>query len=147
MSTPQDSQSATNHTRLVPGFHFVAGTLTIVLLGWTLYRLVTVRSLDALLGALIGVLLMLDFYYIRAFPLAVQDRLIRLEERLRLASLLPRELQARAGEFTAEQLIGLRFASDGELPALAARTLNERIGTRAAIKALVVNWRADHMRA
>ncbi len=147
MSTPHDAQSATNHTRLVPGFHFVAGTLTIVLLGWTLYRLVTVRSLDALLGALIGVLLMLDFYYIRAFPLAVQDRLIRLEERLRLASLLPRELHARAGEFTAEQLIGLRFASDGELPALAARTLNEGIGTRSAIKALVVNWRADHMRA
>jgi Family of unknown function (DUF6526) len=141
------AQSATNHTRLVPGFHFVSGTLTLIILGVSLYRLITVLSADSLLGAVIGLVLMLDFYYIRAFPIAVQDRLIRLEERLRLDALLPAELRSRRSDFSADQLIALRFASDAELPALAARVLSENITGRKAIKMLVKSWRADHMRA
>ncbi len=147
MSVSPPAQSANSHTRLVPGFHFVTGTLTLVILGISLYRLSTLRTFDALLGAMIGVILLLQFYYIRNFPLAVQDRLIRLEERLRLGKLLPSDLQASIDEFTANQLIGMRFASDAELPTLAKRVLSEKIGNRAAIKKLVTHWRADHMRA
>jgi hypothetical protein len=77
----------------------------------------------------------------------VQDRLIRLEERLRLARLLPADMQSKCDEFTADQLIALRFASDSELPELAKRVHAEKIAERGAIKALVRTWRADHMRA
>ena len=141
------AQSAASHTRLVPGFHFVAGLLTLGILAVSLYRLVTLRTADATLGAAIGVVLLLDFFYIRSIPIAVQDRLIRLEERLRLSALLPAELHARRDEFTPDQLIGMRFASDAELPSLAAHVLREPTLNRKAIKAMVVNWRADHMRA
>ena len=86
-------------------------------------------------------------WYLRIFPLAVQDRVIRLEERMRLGRLLPPEMRPRLGEFTREQLVGLRYASDEELPALAARVLNEGITSKQAIKQLVTQWRADHLRA
>lgn len=147
MSVPSSTQSFKNHTRWVPGFHFVAGTLTLVVLVWMLYRLLTQRTWDSALGAIIGFALTLQYFYIRQFPMAVQDRVIRLEERVRLARLLSADLQASSDALTAEQLIGLRFASDAELPALVKRVLNERIADRGAIKALVTTWRADSMRA
>ncbi|MEJ2203706.1 MAG: DUF6526 family protein [Gemmatimonadota bacterium] len=90
--------------------------------------------------------LILVSYYARTFALGVQDRLIRLEERLRMERLLPDDLRARIGEFSTEQLVGLRFASDDELPELARRVLAEGITDRKVIKKSVGNWRADHQR-
>jgi hypothetical protein len=72
---------------------------------------------------------------------------IRLEERMRLERLLPEELKARIGEFTCAQLVGLRFASDAELPTLARKVLTDKIQEGKAIKQLVQNWRADYLRA
>jgi len=82
----------------------------------------------------------------RAFALGVQDRVIRLEERLRLEGALTGDLRARIGDFTTEQLIGLRFASDAELEELAGRVLAEGISDRKAVKAMVKAWRPDHQR-
>ncbi len=147
MSTTPNAQNLKNHARFVPGFHFVGGILTMVVFGWTLYRFATLQTSDSLLGAMVGVVLLVNFWYTRAFPMAVQDRLIRLEERLRLAKLLPSDLQAKCDTFTPDQLIALRFASDAELPALARRVLDDGITGRAAIKALITDWRADHLRA
>ncbi len=147
MSDPTKVQNFKSHARYVPGFHFVTGGLTIVVLGWMVYRLITLRTSADVLGVLIGIVLLMQFIYLRGFPLAVQDRLIRLEERLRMDQLLPPDLRSRRDEFTPSQLIALRFASDAELPALAKKVLAERITDRSAIKALIVNWRADHMRA
>ena len=146
MSAPPSVQSANSHTRLVPGFHFVTGMLVLTILGISLYRVATLRTFDAALGALVAIALQLQFYYIRAFPLAVQDRLIRLEERLRLRALVPAELQSRVDEFTTNQLIGMRFASDAELPALAKRVLGDKISDRKAIKQMVTHC-GDHQRA
>ncbi|MEP6491765.1 MAG: DUF6526 family protein [bacterium] len=147
MSAQTKTQTLASHARYVPGFHFVTGSVTIVILIWTLYRLVTLRTPDALLGVLIGSVLLAQFAYLRQFPLRVQDRVIRLEERLRLARLLPSDQQTKCDELTADQLIALRFASDAELPVLAKRVLNERIAGRGAIKAMIVDWRPDNMRA
>jgi len=82
----------------------------------------------------------------RIFALGVQDRVIRLEERLRYARLLPDDLRARIGEFTINQLVALRFACDAELPVLARKVLDTKMNERKAIKRMVQNWRPDYQR-
>jgi hypothetical protein len=147
MSAQAIQQTAANHARYVPGFHFVAGSLAIVNLGWTLFRVVKQPSGDAYMAVVVAITLVLLFWYTRAFPLAVQDRLIRLEERLRLARLMPPEMQQRCDELTAGQLIALRFASDAELPQLVSKVIDDNIAERAKIKGMIRDWRPDHMRA
>jgi hypothetical protein len=83
----------------------------------------------------------------RTFALSVQDRVIRLEMQLRMAELFPMDLKGKINEFTVGQLVGLRFASNEELPELARRVLQDRISDRAAIKKMVKNWRPDYLRA
>ncbi|HEY2824969.1 MAG TPA: DUF6526 family protein, partial [Gemmatimonadales bacterium] len=96
--------------------------------------------------ALAAVAILLLFWYMRQFPKVVQDRVIRLEETLRFQRVLPPNLQNRIGEFTPGQFVGLRFASDRELPGLAQKVLDEKIESRDAIKKLITDWRPDHLR-
>jgi hypothetical protein len=77
----------------------------------------------------------------------VQDRVIRLEERLRYERVLPADLKARSGELNIGQIVSLRFASDAELPALAKKVLDEKLTERKAIKQLVKSWKPDYLRA
>ena len=146
MSDASIQQSAANHARMVPGFHYVAGPFALINLVWSLYRVVTRPGADAYAALVVAVTLLLTLWYARVFPLAVQDRLIRLEERLRLARVMPPEMQQRCDGLTAAQLIALRFASDAELPQLVTKVLDENIASRVQIKGMIRDWRPDHMR-
>jgi len=139
-------QNLSNHVRFVPGYHFVLSTLLLVVLGWQIMILARHPGVPAGVGVVLAVSLVLMFAYIRSFAVGLQDRIIRLEERLRMAALLPPDLQGRISEYTPDQLVALRFASDRELPALARRVLDEQITTQAAIKKLVSEWRGDYLR-
>jgi len=145
-------QTLASHTRFDPLFHFFLVPV------FALGLLMTLIHFFAHLGegdfrdnfhsALLIVLaaaLLIWVFKTRLYALKVQDRIIRLEERLRLMQLLPEPLRSRIPEFTEGQLIGLRFASDAELPKLAERALNEKL-SRKEIKKAVQNWRPDHWR-
>jgi hypothetical protein len=96
---------------------------------------------------LVAAALVVLVFVARLFALAVQDRVVRLEEQLRYARLLPADLLARTAELTMGQVIALRFASDAELPALARKVLDEKLAERKAIKQLIKNWKPDYLRA
>jgi len=136
-----------NHARLVPAYHFVAFPLFAVNFFFALYQVVTGFSWGNLVAFGVAVALILLFFLARVMALTVQDRVIRLEETLRMRALLPADLQPRIGEFTVKQMVALRFASDGELPDLAKQVLDGGIQDQKAIKKLIRHWRADHQRA
>ena len=140
-------QSFENHARLVPAYHYVAFPLFAVNFFFALYQVVTGFSWGNLVAFGVAVALILLFFLARVMALTVQDRVIRLEETLRMRALLPADLQPRIGEFTVKQMVALRFASDGELPDLARQVLDGGIQDQKAIKKLIRHWRADHQRA
>ncbi len=143
-----EQQSFAHHTKWVPGFHFFVMPVLLLNLFWSIYRCWRAGfTADTFIAILTAVALLLLMLYARLFALTVQDRVIRLEERLRLEKLLPEDLKPRIGEFTREQLMGMRFASDGELPGLARKVLTDKVADRKSIKQMVQNWRADHLRA
>lgn len=145
-------QTLANHARWDPPFHFFI--LPIFALGLILslihfFAHIThgdmrdhIHSFLLILLALALLTLMLK---VRFYSIKVQDRVIRLEERLRLTQLLQEPLRSRVPELTEGQLCGLRFASDGEVPKLVERALNEKL-SRADIKKAIQNWRPDYWR-
>lgn len=138
-------QNLANHVRLDPPFHFFmlpVAVITVLVVGY--YLVHSFHWLGAWLF-LVTVAATVATFKIRLYALRVQDRVIRLEERLRLTSLLQEPLRSRIGELTDAQFVGLRFASDAELPALVQRALDEKLST-ADIKKAVVNWRPDYSR-
>ncbi len=138
-------QNIKNHVRFVPPFHFFVLPVLMINLVWSLFRLrLTFAGIFSLILALALVLLALNA---RLFALKVQDRLIRLEERLRYERILPEELRWRADELTIDQFVSLRFASDDELAALMRKVLDDKLTERKAIKQLIKNWRPDYLRA
>ena len=141
-------QSFANHGRFFPAFHFFVVPVMAINLFWSLYRLwVTGLSWDGCERVLLALGLTLGFLTARLMALTVQDRVIRLEERLRYERLLPADLKGRAGEFTVSQFVSLRFASDAELPALARKVLDDKINERKAIKQMIKAWKPDYLRA
>ncbi|MBZ5587341.1 MAG: DUF6526 family protein [Acidobacteriia bacterium] len=143
----QQAQSFSNHRRYVPLYHYVLFAILVVNLGWTGVKFARRPSVDAAVALLVSCGLLILFFYARQFALTVQDRLIRLEMRLRLANVLPPELAARGTELSVGQLIALRFASDAELGDLVRTVLERRINERTAIKKMVRDWQADNLRA
>jgi hypothetical protein len=141
-------QNFENHTKIFPPFHFFVLPILFVNLGIQVYWLKEFwNTFRGIFNVLLALALLLGFLTARMFALSVQDRVIRLEERLRYQRLLPADLQPRIEEFTVAQLVSLRFASDAELPALARKVLDEKMQERKAIKQLVKNWKPDYLRA
>jgi hypothetical protein len=139
-------QTYANHVRLHPPFHFflLPGAATLLIL--TIVNVVKHSGdLEAWILLLIGVMAPIALLLIRINPLRAQDRVIRREERMRLASLLNDPLRSRIGDLTEPQLIAIRFASDGELPALVEKALRDKMPP-ADIKKAIVTWRADVFR-
>ena len=140
-------QTYKNHARLMPAYHlFVLPVLFVNFLNairhvWLLPTLSMVGQL------LVAAALLTLAFVARIMALTVQDRVIRLEMRLRLRDILPADLQPRIAELTRGQLVALRFASDAELPALARDVLDGRTTTTKDIKMRVKNWQADWLRA
>jgi|SRR5947209_6185076 len=141
-------QNYSNHVKWVPLFHFFLAPVFLANFGWSLYHLYkTSFSSHAAGYALLSAAFVVQLVVQRLFALKVQDRVIRLEERLRYQGILPADLQARAAELTPDQIISLRFASDAELPGLVRNVLDGKIQERKKIKLLIKDWRADELRA
>ena len=140
------TQSFEHHARWVPLYHFVIPVVLLANLVWWIRQLVRGFSWSSLLGLLMALALFGIFFYARFFALRVQDRLIRLEMRLRLEKLLGADLKPRLLELTLDQLIGLRFAGDDEMAGLVREALEKKLG-RTEIKRRIRNWQADDYRA
>jgi Family of unknown function (DUF6526) len=143
MSEPQNFK---NHGRVVP-MYLVAWGLLAINFVWSLVRIWQSPNLESVVYLLTATALVLLPLTLRGQVLTVQDRVIRLEMRLRLARVLPEELRRHIDTLTRAQLVGLRFASDAELPALVRDIVEGRLDGVKEIKMRVKDWQADHLRA
>jgi hypothetical protein len=123
------------------------GLVLFVNILWTGYRLVSGYSGDRLMAFLVGLALFVMAWTARVQTLTVQNRVIRLETRLRFRELLAADQAARASALPIEQIVALRFASDEELPALVDDVLAGRVSEPKAIKQKIRNWQGDFLRA
>jgi hypothetical protein len=138
-------QNLQNHTKLDPVFHFFLGPLGLLLLAAAIYNLVKNPGTSAILYVVAMLWAIVAVFKVRLYALKVQDRVIRLEERLRMEKCLPSALNGRVYELTEQQLIALRFASDDELPVLVEKTISGHLEPK-AIKAAIQIWRPDYWR-
>ena len=139
------TQSYQSHARRHLPFHFFLIPVLLTNLVISIVYLVRHASLAAAWMVVLSFALVVMAFLARSNPIKVQDRLIRLEERLRLTALLPDSLRARIPELTEGQLVALRFASDAEIPKLVEETLRENLSKK-DIKKRIENWRPDFFR-
>lgn len=135
-------QTLANHVRYDPLFHFFLAPVSLVLLVWSITHLVRHFNHESLAFSVAALLIFLTVFKTRIYALRVQDRLIRLEERLRLENLSPSGI---VPALSVSQLVALRFASDAELPSLAEKAATGNL-TSKQIKQAIQNWRPDYFR-
>src|SRR5260370_17841694 len=139
-------QTHANHVRWHPPFHFFLMPCAIAVLIMSIVNVVKHYDvLEAWILLLLGIMTPVAVLLIRINPLRAQDRLIRLEERLRLESLLNEPLRSRIAEWKPSQLFSLRFACDAEIPGLVEKALNGNMQAK-EIKKTIITWRADTFR-
>ncbi len=139
-------QSFASHAKMVPLYHYVTFALVAIPTVYFLVEALRGPGLGRVMTALFALGVVLATFYARVFPLGVQDRVIRLEERIRLERLLPDDMRGRIGEISTDHVIGLRFASDDEVVELTRRVLEGELADRKSIKGAIRSWRADHQR-
>jgi hypothetical protein len=138
-------QSFKNHARFDPPYHFVFFAVLvanlIIVLSYAVHHLSYLSEWLVILS----IAIFIPVSKLRTYPLKVQDRIIRLEERLRLQALAPEEWHAQIYRLTEDQLVGLRFASDEEVVELAKQALEQNLN-RKQIKERIKEWRPDDWR-
>jgi hypothetical protein len=143
------TQSFANHRRFFPLYHYFA--LPILCLNIAMTLVYAYRHPGSykwnIWQIIMSVALVVAVLALRSSAIIVQNRIIRLEQRLRLAGLLPERLRARVPELSVSQLIGLRFASDAELPALVERCLSGDLKGAEDVKRAITTWQPDYLRA
>jgi hypothetical protein len=138
-------QSLKNYTRFDPLYHFFLSPLAIFFVVESIVRIVRNPDWNSVVHLLAAIFAFVALLKLRLYPLKVQDRVIRLEERLRLKELLPPAQQSRIPELTESQLIALRFASDAELTDVANKALDAKSSGK-QIKQSIRDWRPDYWR-
>jgi Family of unknown function (DUF6526) len=140
-------QTYQTHPRLLRPFHFFV--VPVLLANVIIAGVGAVRgpTFDTIWAAVVAFALLMLAFLARTMALTVQDRVIRLEMRLRLKEVLPADLQARAAALSPKQLVALRFASDAELPPLVRDVLDGKLASQKAIKLQICEWQGDHLRA
>ena len=141
----QKPQNLKNHGRLDPSFHIVTFFVLIVNLGVAIAYSVHHFCFYSAWLIVLSLVVFVPFFKLRLYPMKVQDRVIRLEERLRLQALAPSEWHTQIYRLSEDQLIGLRFAADEEVVELAKQALEHNLN-RKQIKERIKNWRADNWR-
>jgi hypothetical protein len=141
-----DQQNYSNHTRWYPLFHFVLVPILLLNFLSHLVRFFMAPSWNLFFWVVLSIVLILMALTSRLMALKAQDRVIRLEEKLRHQQLLSDELLANATGLTVGQIIALRFASDAELPSMVERTLTGEFAKNKEIKMAVKDWRPDYHR-
>ena len=144
---PESVQTYKNHVRWVPPFHFFV--LPVLLLNT--FNAIRHVWLDpgrsTAFALLVAAALFMAALFARVMAVTVQDRVIRLEMRMRLRECLPVDLQARINELTPKQLVALRFASNAEMPEMVRDVFAGKLATQKAIKMRVKDWQGDFLRA
>ena len=142
-----ESQNYQNHVRRTPLYYNLTGFVLLVNIVWHGYRLFGGLSADNVIAFLVSIALLVAAFAARTQTLTVQNRVIRLEQRLRFRELLPQDVAARACALPVDQIVALRFASDGELPALVNQVLAAQLTAAKDIKQKITNWQGDFLRA
>jgi len=138
-------QNLKNHARFDPQYHMVALAVLVVNLVMAFIFLATHLSIYSEWLVILSIAVFIPFFKLRTYPLKVQDRIIRLEERMRLQALAPSEWHTQIYRLSEDQLIGLRFAADDEVVELAKMALEENLN-RKQIKERIKDWRPDNFR-
>ena len=138
-------QSAKNHGRFDPLFHFFLAPVSLANVIIAIVALVHHQNFFHGWVLVLSIAAFILLFKLRNYPLKVQDRVIRLEERLRLQALAPAQWHAQIYRLSEDQLIGLRFASDDEVVELAKQALEHNLN-RKQIKERIKDWRADEWR-
>ncbi len=139
-------QTFANHKRFLPLWHFFVVPILLINVVIEAQRAIRAPSGLAAWSVFVAVALFIGIFFSRLMPLTGQDRVIRLEERMRMARLLPSDLRGRENDLTREQYVALRFAPDDEVPELVRRIVSGEVKSGGDIKRAIANWRADHLR-
>jgi hypothetical protein len=142
---PNKSQSYASHAKIDPSFHFFVLPILLINVFVVAFLLIRHPGIGGAWVLLVSVALLVLAARLRSWATHLQDRVIRTEERIRLAAILPETLRSRIAELSDSQIVGLRFASDAELPALFQRAVDERL-SRSDIKKAITDWRPDYSR-
>lgn len=142
---PDKPQSYASHAKIDPPFHFFVLPVFLINILVVAYLLIRHPGIGGAWVLLVSVALLVLAGRLRSWATHLQDRVIRVEERIRLTAILPEPLRSRIAELSDSQIVGLRFASDAELPALFQRAVDEKL-SRADIKKAITDWRPDYSR-